>query len=381
MHTPIYLDHNGTTPVDPEVLAAALPYLEQHFGNPSTKSAYGKNARAGLDRARSEVAELLGCDPSEVVFTGGASEANNFLVKGLAFAWEGPGRPHFVTSTVEHPSILQPLAFLERKGLAEVTRVDVDAQGRVAPESVKAALRPNTALITVMHANNEVGTVQPLPKLRLGTPPLHTDAAQSAGKLSVNVRELGVDFLTLAGHKMYAPKGVGALYVRSGLKLEPLIHGAGHEAGRRSGTENVAFVVALGAACRLALQRWREDARRMAAQRDRLWQTLAGQLGERVSRNGHPEACLPNTLSVNFLGVTGAELLGRCADLAASTGPACHDGVVRLSHVLEAMRVPLEVGKGAVRLSLGRHTTDEQIERAGRSLVEAYLAGVGDGVL
>lgn len=367
---PIYLDHNGTTPVDERVLEACLPYLRQYFGNPSTKSPYGQAAKHGLEQGRRQVAAFLGCEPGEIVFTSGATEANNWVLRGVVEAYPGKGIPHLVTSLIEHPSIGKVADDLEKKGRLEVTRVEVDRTGRVDPAAVLAAVRPNTVLVSIMHANNEVGTLQPIQAIAEGLQgkvPLHTDAAQSAGKVPIQL--IGVDFLSLAGHKMYAPKGIGALFLRKGSQLEPLLLGAGHEGGRRSGTENVAFAVALGAACELISP---HDGPRMGALRDRLYQKLQEELGQNVVPNGHPSERLPNTLSVNFLGTTGAEVTAQCPELAASTGPACHDGVVRLSHVLAAMGVQPEVGKGAVRLSLGRSTTEEQVDQAASALIKAY---------
>ena len=369
---PIYLDHNGTTPVDARVLEATLPYLSEYWGNPSTKSPYGQAARAGLEQGRRQVAAFLGCQPEEIVFTSGATECNNWVVRGVVEAYAGKGLPHLVTSAVEHPSIGKVADSLEKTGRLEVTRVGVDLTGRVDCGAVLAAVRPNTVLVSIMHSNNEVGTLQPIASIAKGLQgkvPLHTDAAQSAGKVPLELD--GVDFLSLAGHKMYAPKGIGALYIRAGARLEPLMLGAGHEGGRRSGTENVAFAVAMGAACKLVRP---EDFERMRGLRDRLWESLHRELGQGVVPNGHPTECLPNTLSVNFLGTTGAEITSQCPEIAASTGPACHDGVVRLSHVLAAMGVQPEVGKGAVRLTLGRSTTEEQVDRAAAALVAAYRA-------
>jgi len=366
----IYLDHNGTTAVDPRVVEATLPYLSQHFGNPSTQSVYGQAARAGLDRARAQVAEFLGCSSQEVVFTSGATESNNWVLQGVVAAYRGDGKPHLVVSQVEHPSVGKTADFLEQHGRAEVTRVGVDGWGRIRVEEVLQALKPNTALVSIMHSNNEVGTLQPIADLAQalgGRVALHSDAAQSPGKVPVGLQ--GIDFLSIAGHKMYAPKGIGALYIRQGQRLEPLLWGAGHEGGRRSGTENVAYAVALGAACQLVDP---EEGPRMAGLRDRLFGLLQQHLGERVVLNGHPEERLPNTLSVNFLGVRGAQITAACPGLAASTGPACHDGVVRLSHVLSAMGVDPEVGKGAVRLSLGRKTSAEEVTAAASQLVAAY---------
>lgn len=369
---PIYLDHNGTTPVDERVLQAAMPYLSEHFGNPSTKSVYGQRARAGLDRARAQLADFLGCQPDELVLTSGATESNNWVLQGLTAAHVGPEKPHLVISQIEHPSVGKTADFLERTGRAEVTRVGVDSTGRVDPESVRQALRPNTVLVSIMHSNNEVGTLQPIQAIAeavAGKALLHTDAAQSAGKVSLDLT--GVDFLSLAGHKMYAPKGVGALYIRQGRGLEPLLFGAGHEGGRRSGTEPVALAVALGEAAALCHP---EEGQKLARLRDRLENGLKSALAANVQLNGHPTQRLPNTLSLSFLHTTGAELTARCPELAASTGPACHDGVVRLSHVLQAMGVNPEVGKGAVRLTLGRSTTEEQVDRAVSALVTAYRA-------
>lgn len=358
---PIYLDYNGTTPVDPAVVEAMLPYLRDHFGNPSTTSVYGKRARAGLDVARQQVAELIGAQPDEIVFTSGATEANNWVILGL--------NTQTVTTAIEHPSVLKACARLSTP--AQVAAVD--GEGRLQLETVWDL---PMKLLSVMHSNNEVGTLQDLAPFselaRRKDALFHSDAAQSLGKVEVNVEKLGVDLLTIAGHKLYAPKGVGALYVRRGTELPAYIVGAGQEGGRRSGTENVALAVALGAACQLAAGRWREDARQLQELRDRLQHRLQTELGENVRLNGHPVHRLPNTLSVNFVGVTGADLLRRCPQLAASTGPACHDGVVRLSHVLAALGVAPEIGKGAVRLTLGRHTSAADVETAATALQEAY---------
>lgn len=364
---PIYLDYNGTTPVDPEVVEAMLPYLREHYGNPSTKSSLGQRARAGLETARQQVAELINAQPEEIFFTSGATEANNWVVLGLA-------PTQMVTTTIEHPSILRACDRLEANGIGTVRKLAVDAQGYLAPSLLDGV---SARLVSIMHSNNEVGTLQPIADLaaraHVGGALFHTDAAQSLGKLEVDVQAWGVDLLTIAGHKLYAPKGIGALYVRQGVKLDPYILGAGQEHGLRSGTENVAYGVALGAACALAGRRWREDGARMAQLRDDLQARLHSALGDRVVLNGHPEFRLPNTLSVNFRGVTGAALLQECPGLAASTGPACHDGVVRLSHVLAALGVDPELGKGAVRLTLGRTSTAEEVEEAARTLISAYL--------
>lgn len=365
----IYLDHNGTTPVDPEVVEAMLPFLGEHFGNPSSSHHYGAVPKQAVAEARVQVAELIGAQPEEIFFTSGATEANNWMIKGLPYE-----RPHIVTTTVEHPSILKPCQYLQKKGWAEVTFVPVDGEGLVSPEQVKAVLRPDTRLVSIMHGNNETGGVQPIAAIASQVLPvwIHTDAAQSLGKVPVDVNKLRVDFLTVAGHKLYAPKGVGALYIRAGRELEPLMHGAGHERGLRSGTENVALIVGLGAACAKAARQMEADMARLKGLRDDLERELRERTDNQVVRNGPEEPRLPNTLSLNFVGVSGAALLSWCPELAASTGPACHDGQVRLSHVLEAMGVKPELGRGAVRLTLGRSSTPQQVARAVEELVRAY---------
>jgi cysteine desulfurase len=377
---PIYLDYNATTPIDPAVLEAMLPFLREEFGNPSSSHVYGKTAHEALEAARNQVAALLGAEPDEIVFTGGGSEASNQALKGVVFAklrgifgrWARDA--HIVTSAVEHPATLQPCAFLRRLG-CRVTILPVDRHGWVDPAAVKKALERSTTLVSIMHANNEVGTLEPVRDIaalaRERGILVHTDAAQSVGKLSVNVNELSADLLSVAGHKLYAPKGVGALYVRRGTKLEPLIHGAGHEAGRRAGTENVPYAVALGKACELARHSLPQATEKLRLLRDRLWHRLREALGDRVVLNGHPESRLPNTLNVSFLGQIGAELLGRVPQIAASTGSACHEGHVTLSPVLAAMGVPAKVGQGAVRLSVGRFTTEAEVDTAAEALVAA----------
>jgi cysteine desulfurase len=375
---PIYLDYNATTPVDPAVVDALLPYLRDGFGNPSSAHAYGKAAHDAVERARQQIADLLGARPDEVVFTGGGSEASNLALKGAVFArlhgifgrWARGA--HVITTAVEHPATLQPCDFLRRLG-CRVTVLPVDRHGRLDPDAVRRALGRGTTLVSVMHSNNEVGTLQPVREVaalaRARGALVHTDVAQSVGKLPVNVDELGVDLLSVAGHKLYAPKGVGVLYVRRGVRLEPLVHGAGHEGGRRAGTENVPYLVALGEACRLARESLPEATARLRRLRDQLWDRLRATLGERVVLNGHPEERLPNTLNVNFVGHVGAELLEKVPEVAASTGSACHEGKVSQSPVLCAMGVPPELGRGAVRLSVGRFTTEDEIDRAAEALV------------
>jgi cysteine desulfurase len=358
----IYLDFNATTPLAPEVAAAMSHVLTEPFGNPSSQHWAGFPAREAVDKARSQVASLLDCGPDEVIFTGGGSESNNHALKGVFFSQGGPGA-HIITTQIEHPAVLSPCHFLERLGVT-VTYLPVDRFGRVDPDDVEKALTPRTILISVMHANNEVGTLQPISDIsRIAHEHgvlFHTDAAQSVGKIPTRVNELGVDLLSVAGHKLYAPKGVGALYIRKSIRLEPLIHGAGHESGRRAGTENILFDVALGAACALA-ESWvgMEPVRQL---RDLFWNMLRDSFGDRIALNGHPTDRLPNTLNVSFVGRAGSEILARMENVAASTGSACHSGSVELSPVLKAMKVPPHIGMGAIRFSLGRTTTRVEIE-------------------
>jgi cysteine desulfurase len=358
----IYLDFNASTPVAPEVIAAMKDVLEEPYGNPSSDHWAGKPARDVVDKARMQVAGLLGCRSDEIVFTSGGSEANNYALKGVFFANSRPDA-HIITTQVEHPAIINPCRFLERLGAA-VTYLRTDGFGRVDPDDVRRALRPSTLLISVMHANNEVGAIQPIEEIaqiaREAGVLLHSDAAQSLGKIAFSAPGLGVDLLSIAGHKLYAPKGVGALYIREGVSIEPLIHGASHESGRRAGTENVLLNVALGAACELAAT-WR-GMDRVRGLRDLFWELLQNKFGDRVVLNGHPIERLPNTLNVSFVAQIGAEILGRLRGVAASTGSTCHAGSVELSPVLRAMGVPPEIGMGAIRFSLGRTTTRQEIE-------------------
>jgi len=364
----IYLDYNASTPIDPAVTAAMRPFLEGHFGNPSSGHWAASGAGTALEDARSQVAALLGAENNEIIFTSGGSEANNLALKGVAWALKHKGS-HIITSAVEHPAIVGPCRFLEQQGFA-VSIVPVDRVGRIDPDDVARAVTPRTILISIMHANNEVGTIQPIAEIgriaRAHGIVLHTDAAQSVGKIATDVNALGIDLLTIAGHKVYAPKGVGALYVRRGTPLEPLIHGAGHEGGRRAGTESALLAVGLGTACTLA--RDLSGMQQVRALRDRFWEKLQEVFGNRIVLNGHAEHRLPNTLNVAFVGQIGAELLARLDGVAASTGSACHTGHVELSPVLRSMRVAPEVGMGAIRFSLGRGTTNEEIESVANRL-------------
>ena len=364
----IYLDYNASTPIAPAVAAAMRPFLEGSYGNPSSGHWASTPAKLALENARRQIAALLGCLAEEVLFTSGGSEANNLALKGIFF--RRAGRPaHVITSRIEHPAVLEPCRFLEGLG-ARITFVPVDGAGLIDPEDVRKAITHDTSLISIMHANNEVGTVQPIADIaRIAHAhgiAMHTDAAQSVGKIPTQVDLLGVDLLSVAGHKLYAPKGIGALYVKRGIEVEPLIHGAGHERGRRAGTESAMLAAALGTACEIA-QPWigMPGVRRL---RDRFWEGLRQSFGNRVVLNGHLEQRLPNTLNVSFVGHVGTEILAAMPDVAASTGSACHAGQAALSPVLQAMRVAPEAGMGAIRFSLGRATTDEEIDEVIRSL-------------
>jgi cysteine desulfurase len=360
---PIYLDHNATTPITPEARDAMAPFMDEEFGNPSCSYRLGKRGRDALETARGEVADLIGANSGEVVFTSGGSESNNYVIKGMV-DYGRPEATHIITSGVEHPAILNPALFLMEIGV-EVTVLPVDRTGKVDPDDVKNAIRPNTRLITIMLANNETGTLQPIKEIaRIGQErgiSIHTDAAQAVGKIPVDVNTLGVDFLSLAGHKLYAPKGVGALYIRNGHSLTPLIHGGGQEGGKRAGTENVMFAVGLGTACTVARKKLDDDFRRMKMLRDRLETRLFSELDGLVC-HGDPEARLPNTLYISVPGMDGNEILKELPDIMASTGAACHGTRVKLSHVLSAMGVRPEIGMGAIRLTTGRSNTTAQID-------------------
>lgn len=376
----IYLDHNATTPVDPSSAEAMMPFMQEEFGNPSSPYPLGIRAKERLEQSRQQVAMLLGCKIHEIVFTSGGSESNNMVLKGIVDL-RNPANFHIITSAVEHPAIINPLLFLEELGVG-VTVLPVDAFGLVDPEEVARAIKPHTSLISIMLANNETGTLQPIREIsqlaREHGIPLHTDAAQAIGKIPVDVNELGVDFLSVAGHKLYAPKGVGALFIREGQNLTPLIHGAGQEGGRRPGTENLILTVGLGVACQVARERLQRDMKNMKLMRDRLQELLFGGLEDLVL-NGHPDERLPNTLNVSVPHIEGNKILDGLSTLYASTGAACHDRSVELSYVLSAMGVPPEVGMGALRLTVGRTNDMEQIEEAGRLIVKRVKELRGDG--
>jgi cysteine desulfurase NifS/selenium donor protein len=361
----IYLDYNATTPVDPRVARAMRPFVDDHFGNPSSAHAYGVVTKKAVETARGQVAALLGCGLDEVIFTSGGSESNNHAIKGAAEANSGKGN-HIVVSAVEHPAVIEVCRYLERRGF-KITYVPVDEYGLVASGDVEDAITPQTILVSVMHANNEVGTIEPVAEIcevahRHGVP-VHSDCAQSVGKIGVRIADLGVDLLSIAGHKFYAPKGVGALYVRAGLSLESLIHGAHHEMHRRAGTENVMEIVGLGEACVIAGEDTAKHGDHMKRMRDRLERGIVERFPW-VRVNGHPERRLPNTTSVSFRGLEANTILSELTGVAASAGAACHSDSVEISSVLQAMGVPLEYAMGTVRFSTGRFTTAEEIESA-----------------
>ncbi|MFE9643172.1 cysteine desulfurase family protein [Streptomyces sp. NPDC006365] len=372
---PVYLDYNATTPVDPRVAEAIHPYLADWFGNPSSSHPYAAAPKRALARARAQVAALIGADGGEIVFTGSGSEADNLALRGAALAAKNE-LPHVITQVTEHPAILETCRALERLHGTEVTYLPVDGDGLVDPAALAAALTERTVLVSVMAANNETGALQPIAELARMTRAhgalFHCDAAQAVGKVPLDVRELGVDLLTVVGHKMYAPKGIAALYVRQGLALEPLVYGGGQEHGLRAGTENVALAVALGTAAELAAAELADGTPgRIAALRDCLHRRLADALPGRVHLNGPSTGRLPNTLNVSIDGVLGRELLSAGLGLAASTGSACHSGTHTPSPVLTAMGVDADRALGALRLSLGRWSTPENIETAVTALLKA----------
>lgn len=372
MSKPIYLDYNATTPLSQLVKAELVKLLQLDLGNPSSLHWAGAPAAEIVELSRIRIASLIGCDPTEIIFTSGGTEANNHAIKGVFFANRHRlKQPQFIISSVEHPAVTEPLRFLETLG-ARVTRVPVDEDGLVDPTDVQRAIEPETVLISIMLANNEVGTIQPIKEIadiaRTHGVLIHTDAAQAVGKIPVDVESMGVDMLSIAGHKLYAPQGIGALYVREGIELSPFMHGAGHEGGRRAGTENILEVAALGVACQEAAD-WIDNTH-LETLRDYFWERLKNELGECVKLNGHPTQRLPNTVNVSFEGVSGFDLLNQLPLLAASTGSACHAGKQHLSPVLTAMGMTAERCLGAVRFSLGRSTSKQEIDNVLSAICE-----------
>ncbi len=360
----VYLDNNASTPIDPEVIKELEPYITEYYGNPSSGHWLGKKGKEALESARKQVADLIGAKPSEIIFTSGGSESNNHALKGVAFANREKG-DHIITSVIEHPAIINPCEYLKREGF-NVTYVGVDEYGRVNLDEIKNAITDKTILISIMHANNETGTIQPIAEIskickRKGVL-LHTDAAQTVGKIPSDVNELGVDLMSIAGHKFYAPKGVGVLYIREGTKLELLIHGANHEMGKRAGTENVSGIVALGKASQIAHEHMNEYDKEILRLRDLLHEKLKSIAN--VKLNGHPKERLPNTLNLSFAGIDSSQMLSKLKNIALSTGSACHDNVKEPSAVLTAMKVPDELALGAIRFSLGKFNTEDEINYA-----------------
>lgn len=366
MASPIYLDYNGTTPHAPEVIQAMRPFLETEFGNPSSSHWYGIAPKKALIESRNQVASLLGCSVEEILFTSGGTESNNHAIKTIGGSLYNKGS-HIITSAIEHPAILEVCRYMESHGFA-ITILPVNNQGLVSVADVEAAITPKTIMITIMHANNEIGTIQPIAEIsavaRKHKILMHSDAAQSAGKISIDRGELGVDLLSIAGQKLYAPKGIGALYIRQGIDAPPFCHGAGQENGRRAGTENILEIVGLGKACELAKTGLAANSRHMGAMRDRLEKGLKENIAD-IRFNGHPTKRLPNTCSVSFHGIEANRLLEEIGlDIAASAGAACHADHIELSHVLEAIGLPDDLAKGTLRFTTGRFTTSDQIDRA-----------------
>ncbi len=362
---PIYLDYNATTPIDPRVAEAMLPYIHTHFGNPSSGHVYGQITKKAVDNARNQIAGMIGCLPDEVIFASGGTESNNYAIKGVALAYKAKGN-HIITSAVEHPAVIEVCRYLEKQGF-RITYLPVDQYGLVDPGQVESAITGETILISIMQANNEVGTIEPIAEIAdiayRHNVLMHTDSAQAVGKIPVRVNQLNVDLLSIAGHKLYAPKGIGALYIRSGVKLEKLIHGANHEMNLRAGTENVIEIVGLGEACALIEQDFDKHYERMKKMRDRLEEGLK-RLAFDIKINGHPDKRLPNTCSVSFKGLKANGILDKMRSVAASAGAACHTDNIKISSVLEAMSVPIDYAMGTIRFSVGRFTTTDEIDQA-----------------
>ncbi len=372
MENPVYLDYNATTPIDSEVREAMQPFLDQYFGNPSSSHVYGIQTKKAVENARRQLAGLINCYPDEIVFTSGGTEANNYAIKGAAFKNRHKGN-HIITTQIEHPAVTEVCRFLQSERF-EVTYLDVDEYGRINISDLKKSIKATTILISVMHANNETGTIQPIEEIGVIAREkgilFHSDAAQTAGKLKLDVNTMGVDLLSLAGHKFYAPKGIGALYIRRGVELQKLMHGANHEQNLRAGTENILEIVGLGKAAEVALRDFNNNSSHMRAMRDLLLQELQAVLpATRI--NGHPDFCLPNTLSISFKGVEANVLLDELSLIAASAGAACHSDTVDVSPVLTAMKVPLEFAMGTIRFSTGKNTSEEDIRKAAKMVIDA----------
>jgi cysteine desulfurase len=374
MENPIYLDYNATTPIDLEVATEMLPYLQTNFGNPSSSYSIGRHNKEAVERARTQVAKLINAKPEEIFFTSCATESNNIAIRGIAMANRERGK-HIITSSIEHPAVTEVCKYLTTIGW-DITYLPVDNQGTVNAKDVEGAIRKDTVLITIMHANNEVGTIQPIEEIGAIANEnkiiFHTDAAQSVGKIEVDVEKLGVDLLSIAGHKLYAPKGIGALYIREGTRIENLMFGASQEKGLRPGTENVIHTVGLGKACEIALRDFKQNQKNMSVSRNRLLDGLVSQLGNKVHVNGHPANGLPNTLSVAFENTSAHKLASFISNnVLISTGSACHSGETTISSVLQAMNLDFRMAASTVRISTGKRTTEEEIDFAVEVLVNA----------
>ena len=371
----IYLDYNATTPIAPSVVDAMSPFLTDHFGNPSSSHSLGRAAAEAIEDARAQVAGLLGCSQDEIVFTSGGTESNNMAIKGAMFR-SAVGNGHLIVSSIEHPAVMEPARFLERIGF-DLTVVPCDSNGVVQPETLAAAIRPDTRLVSIMHANNEIGTIQPVREIaeicHERSVVVHVDASQSVGKIPAFVDHLDVDLMTIAGHKLYAPKGIGVLFVREGLDIESLLHGAGHESGMRAGTENTPYIVGLGRAAFLSASLLDESAGISASLRDRFSKAIISDIPHAVV-HGYGANRLPNTISVAFPGVSGAEMLARVPEVCASLGAACHSSGEHSSGTLNAMGVSQELMRGTIRFSFGRKSTVEDTDRAAMLMVEAWEA-------
>jgi len=357
----VYLDNNASTPIDPLVIKEMEPYINEFYGNPSSGHWLGKKGRGAIENSRNQVAKLIGAKPKEIIFTSGGSESNNMALKGIAFAYRKKGS-HIITSVIEHPAIINPCKYLEANGF-KVTYVGVERDGRVNPKDIEEVMTDETILVSIMHANNETGTTQPIADIskickKKGIY-FHTDAAQTVGKIRVDVDDLGIDMLSIAGHKFYASKGIGALYIKEGVEVESLIHGANHEMGKRAGTENVPGIVGLGKASQIASENMNEYNKKVSYLRDLLHEKLKSIA--RTNLNGHPKERLPNTLNLSFTGIDSSQMLSKLEDIALSTGSACHDSVREPSAVLTEMGITRELALGAVRFSLGRFNTEKEI--------------------
>lgn len=368
----IYLDYNATTPVDPEVAEAMLPYLSNYFGNPSSIHKYGEITKEAVEKARIQVAELINCKPSEIAFTSGGTESNNFAIKGSANFLQKKGK-HIITSGIEHPAVTEVCKYLETLGF-EISYIPVDQYGITSIHDLEKAIRPSTILITIMHANNEIGTIQPIEEIaslaKKHKIRFHTDAAQSMGKIKVDVQEMGVDLLSIAGHKLYAPKGVGAIYIKEGTLLEKFMHGANHERNLRAGTENVLEIVGLGKAAEIAKRDFKKNYEHVKDLKDTLYQNLLATYPE-THLNGHPEKCLPNTLSLSFPNIEANTLLTKMEGVAASAGAACHSEGINLSSVLKAIELPEKIAMGTIRFSTGKYLSREDIKNASGQIIKS----------